>query len=392
MSAVLGALLALTAGSEVTSAVPPAAPPVLVGTRFDVLEVGQRTYRHAQVRSFNARTLVISHDGGVASVRLRDLNPELRAAFGYDPAAEASADAELRAAQSRASAPRGRPTPTSASPGRSGAASSAAFERLMQSFGKPPEVRAVVDFRPKYFELGLNVKNQGIRPSCAVFAIVSALEFQNAQLTGRPELFSEEYLLWATCQTLSRPPRVARLDDGAEADGPAGKEVEDEGFALAEVVTALRAYGIPLQTRMPYRYGRGPTAENPPEDIVEEARSHQRVSVIALPGREPATRVANLLHALNAGWPVAIGVRWPPGTLLAGGYLSAQEPRSDGGHAVTVVGYENKTGAIADTVFIFKNSWGIRWGSGGYGYATYAYLLKNLHDAVLLEVSPGPSR
>jgi C1A family cysteine protease len=64
---------------------------------------------------------------------------------------------------------------------------------------------------------------------------------------------------------------------------------------------------------------------------------------------------------------------------------------ADGGHAVTVVGYENKTGAIADTVFVFKNSWGIRWGSGGYGYATYAYVLKNLTDAVLLEVAAGTS-
>lgn len=363
----------------------------IVGATFDTLQVGKTTYQRVQVRSINARTLVISHSGGIASIRLRDLSAEQQAAFGYDPAADASAESALRDAQSRSEQERAKQAQLRTETTKT-TTSAARLDRLMQSFGRPPEVRPNVDLRPKYFELGLNVKNQGIRPSCAVFAIVSALEFQNAQITGKPELFSEEYLLWATCKTLNRPPRVAPVDETAEPDSRGSKEVEDEGFALSEVVTALRAYGIPLQTRMPYLFGRGKQVDDPPRDVVEEARAHQRVSVYALPGRDQPARLGNLVQALNEGVPVAVGMRWPPSRLLAGGYLSEQKPRTDGGHAVTLVGYENKTGVITDTVFIFKNSWGIRWGSGGYGYATYAYMTNNLMDAAVLEVVQGQAR
>jgi C1A family cysteine protease len=41
-----------------------------------------------------------------------------------------------------------------------------------------------------------------------------------------------------------------------------------------------------------------------------------------------------------------------------------------GGHAVTVVGYDERT----DREFIIRNSWGIGWGDGGYGYLPYGYL------------------
>jgi len=43
---------------------------------------------------------------------------------------------------------------------------------------------------------------------------------------------------------------------------------------------------------------------------------------------------------------------------------------ADGGHAVTLVGYKSATGRIEDAVFIFKNSYGVDWGQGGYGTAT----------------------
>ena len=264
-----------------------------------------------------------------------------------------------------------------------------AFDALLQSFGQAPEIRtAGVDLRPKFFELGLNVKNQGPRPSCAVFAIVSALEYQNAALTGQAERFSEEYLVWATYKVLHRTPAAPAESANEDTESLDGA---DTGFALSEVVTALRTYGIPLQGSLPYTFAKTPAAD-PPSTVINEARNRRRVSIVSVPGRDQATRIANLVQALNAGTPVAIGLKWPPWRTLRTGYLSQQKPVPDGGHAVALVGYENKTGALQDTVFIFKNSWGVKWGAGGYGYVTYRYLDLNLGDAAVLDIAPATPR
>lgn len=343
------------------------------GTRLESLTVGPTTYRQVQVRSINARSLVFTHAGGLASVRLRDLSPEWQTRLHY----QAAADHEVEPAPGIAPAP---------APAKSRAAVAPSpketpFDALLRRFGQPAAVQAEVDLRPKFFQLELGVKNQGRRPSCAIFSIVSALEFQNAELTGRAEKFSEEYLTWAVRLTVQRLPAPGAGSDAANPDD------RDEGFTLPEVVAALRAYGIPLQTSMPNTFGRKIDAiEEPPAPIIEEARNHQRVFVHQLPGRDNATRINNVVQALNAGVPVAVGMAWPNYRSLRTGYLSGQKPMEGAGHAVTLVGYRSATGRLEDTVFIFKNSWGANWGQGGYGTVTYNYLHHYLNDAVLLEV------
>ncbi|HEX2855050.1 MAG TPA: C1 family peptidase [Opitutaceae bacterium] len=363
------------------------------GATFETLQVGpSKTYRQVKVRSVNARTLLISHAGGLASVGLHELSPQLQAAFGYTAEAAAAADLALKNAQRASDRRRLKEHEAKTNP-KTVPAPNSSFETLLQSFGKAPEIHRSVDLRPKFQELALNVKNQGARPSCAVFAVVSALEYQNAQITGEAERFSEEYLIWATCRTLNRPflPKP-----GPPAGGDAATEDfdgVDAGFALSEVVTALRAYGVPPQARLPYAFGNSMDVSEPPREIVDEARSRRRVSVFSLPGHDQATRLANLIHALDAGVPVAVGISWPPSRSIRGGYLTTQRPLEGTGHAVTLVGYENKTGEIRDTVFIFKNSWGMRWGAAGYGFASYEYLINNLAETALLEIEPpAPSR
>jgi len=342
------------------------------GTKLESLTVGQTTYTQVQVRSYNARTLMITHAGGMASIRLRDLSPDWQARFNYDPASEAAAEAAEKA---RPSAPAViRPPQKAATKGLS------AFDALLLKFGQPAEVKPEIDLRPKFFALELNVKNQGYRPSCAVFAIVSALEFQNAELQGKVEKFSEEYLIWAVRKSVQRI---------SQPGAPADSEYRDEGFSLSEVVAALRAYGIPLQSTMPNTFGRRIDAiEEPPPEIVQEARDHKRVFAHQVPGRDRVTLLNNIFQSLNCGVPVAVGIAWPMGR-VANGYLSNQPAAPDRGHAVTLVGYKSDTGRPEDAYFIFKNSWGPAWGQGGYGTVTYQYLNNHLYDAVLLEVQRG---
>ncbi len=364
---------ALLLAGLLVSALHAEGPVLAAGSTLDSLKAGNTTYRQVRIRSINNHTVVFLHSGGMASVPLKSLDPEWQARFHYDPALDVAPEP---APGPVATPPKPVTKPAPAKP-------KSRFDDLLRQFGRPADVRSDVDLRQKYLQLELGVKNQGYRPSCAIFAIVSALEFQNAELAGHAEKFSEEYLIWAARRSTQRIAPVA-AEDGTIAEGA------DEGFTLGEVVEALRAYGIPLQSTMPNTFGRKISAiEDPPAAIIEEASQHQRVFVHQLPGRDNATRINNLVTALNSGMPIPVGMAWPHYRSIRTGYLSGQKPLADGGHAVTIVGYKSASGRIEDAVFMFKNSWGAQWGQGGYGTVTYEYLTKNLYEAVLLEVQPA---
>ena len=351
----------------------PAEPTIVPGTRFESLTLGGTTYQQVEIRTVSSRTVVITHAGGMISLRLRDLSPEWQARFNFNPAAEAAAETAEREKAAALAAQRAKQ--------RAAAPNLTEVDRLFKKFGTAVEIQPEVNLRPRFTAHDLNVKNQGRRPSCAVFAIVSTLEYQNAILTGHHEKFSEEYLLWAVRKSLKRTHRFlpsAAGDNSVDAD---------EGFSLNEVTAALRTYGIPPEDRMPYDFSQGDQQNpEPPARLIEMARKHQRVSVVNLPGFDTVTRINNLIQALNAGIPIAIGIPWPD---LNNTYLRNQTPTGYSGHAITLVGYTSTTGKIEDVVFVFKNSWGPNWGEGGYGQVTSVYLSRCAFEAVLLDVQRG---
>jgi hypothetical protein len=348
------------------------------GQRLESFTVGRTTYRVVVLKSISTRTVMFTHQGGMASIKLRDLPPEQQARFRYDPQAERASDEALhRATVERQARLAAAAQAAQAAEGSDGSR----FDRVLRAFGSPAVPQPEVDLRPRFRELELHAKNQGRRPSCAVFAVVSALEYIHAENTGQAEKFSEEYLIWATRKSIQRteqPPADELTGDDA-----------DTGFALTEVVTALRSYGIPLERSMPNTMGRALDAvPEPAPGVINEARARTRGAVHLVPGRDAATRLNNLVHALNAGLPVTIGTAWPRFFNMRAALLNSQEPSYS--HAVTLVGYRCPSGRIEDTVFIFKNSWGANWGANGYGFATYDYLARHLHTAILLEVHFRP--
>jgi hypothetical protein len=352
---------------------------------FPELQIGLKTYREVRVRSVNPSTLVFSHAEGLASIPLKTLSPDLQARFGYN--AEAAALHEHRLAQARDEAELKRrriPVSVAAPPESS---EDSRFGPLLRNFGQPVQIETDgVDLRPQFAEL--TPKNQGRRPSCSVFAVVGALEYQLAEQSGQVEKLSEDYLIWATQKTLNRLPTP--LDSGEDDDATAHYAQRDQGFALQEVVMALRGYGVPAQSSMPNTFGTGMREIATPEpDVIAEARNRCRVHVHSLPGRDNPTRIVNILHALNARIPVPIGLRWPHGSTIRAGFLHTQEPVAGYSHAVTLIGYKSKSGGLEDTLFIFRNSYGARWGGGGFGVVSAVYLNRWLLDAVVLEIQPS---
>ncbi|KPL23431.1 MAG: hypothetical protein AMJ75_06080 [Phycisphaerae bacterium SM1_79] len=76
------------------------------------------------------------------------------------------------------------------------------------------------------------------------------------------------------------------------------------------------------------------------------------------------------IHLAKEG-PFVVGVpvysNWA--TIDASGVVPGPGGAFRGGHALLVVGYDDKT-----QLFKFQNSWGSNWGDKGYGYLTYEYM------------------
>lgn len=354
-----------------------------VGATFDLLEVKGTVYRSVKVVAVSSSTVTIRHGGGISQVTLRSLSPELQQFFGYNQAAE-DLEEMLQATEKEQQAAALAATSRNSRSKGAAARSDSAVGRALARFGTPAQL-GEVDLRPRFRELELGTKSQGQRPSCAVFAVVSALEFQNAAAVGHAEKLSEEYLIWATRRTLGIPAGEARK----VRLGPAEDDERDAGFVLDEVLSAIRAYGIPLQSELPNRFGLAmENIPDPDSDVIASARGRREVSTYMVPGVNNDVKIANIMHALNEGVPVVIGLGWPHWRSLRAPTLSEQAPMEGYSHAVTLVGYYSKTGQAADVLFIFKNSWGIRWGTGGYGFAEIGYLRRNLFNAVVIEVRP----
>ena len=348
----------------------------LSGLNLGTLTVGKSTFREVRVKSIDGRSLLFTHRDGLGSVRLRDLPSDIQARLGYDPAS-APADAPP---PSPAAA---RPPASTTAAAPDAAAAARRIDRLLLACDSPPELRASQTLQPEFIRLNLSAKNQGRRPSCAIYAIVGALEFQNFRLTGTLERLSEEYLVWATRRSLGQTGPASALPQDAE-----GEPAADAGYTLPSVVTALQIYGIPPASDMPNQPGLAPGQVPPPDDaLVERARARRLVFIAPLPGHDPAGRLASLVHALNAGFPVPAGLRWPADRSIRGGVLAEQRPLAEGAHAVVFLGYECTTGHAEDAWFVFKNSYGPRWGQGGYGRASGRYLARHLLDAYVLDVN-----
>jgi len=357
-----------------------------VGVTFERLEVDGCVYLAVKVLSVSSTTVTIGHSGGIAQLPLRALTPELQQKFGYTPEAE-EVEALLREAERKHQEAQVAAKPTVQRPparAARGGNEDTPVGRALSRFGTPPQLQRV-DLRPRFRELELGTKNQGLRPSCAVFAVVGALEFQNAALTGHAEKLSEEYLIWATRRTLGLPAGEKRVIEGADGSED---DKRDAGFSLMEVLSALRAYGIPLQKEMPNKFGLGmEKITDPGDEVVASARGRRQIATYSVPGMNNGVRIANIMHALNEGVPVVVALRWPHWrTLSHSPVLAEQAPLEGRSHAVTLVGYYSENGEASGLRFIFRNSWGVRWGTGGYGFAEVGYLERNLLEAIVLEV------
>ncbi len=231
------------------------------------------------------------------------------------------------------------------------------------------------DLRPEFLKLGIQVRAQGERDTCSLFAITALADFEYSRLDlSVSKRLSEEFLIWAA----------------NEATGLTGDQA-----MFDEALHGLNRLGICSEELMRYEQT-SDGSRTPSDQAIADAKERStrwRVVwikrwAISRPLRE--ADLATIKRALASGHPVACGLRWPK--VLSGAALLEVTPPGEvfDGHSIVFTGYEDDPKMNGGGVFTFRNSHGPEWGQKGYGTMSYAYASAYANDALWLRLGePG---
>jgi C1A family cysteine protease len=210
---------------------------------------------------------------------------------------------------------------------------------------KKNDLPAQVDWRNHNEESWLGpVMNQGNCGACVAFALAATLEAQYSIQTG---------LSWLR-PTLS-PQSLFACGDGRC----------DFGWTIEGASEHVQQFGIPDEACMPYTSGStGNDAECSSQCKDAEKRS-LRIASYDSPSAGGGSMEA-VKRALTKG-PLVTSLNVSEDFVTYGGGVYKHSwGESLGGHAVSIVGYDDDKKA-----WLIRNSWGPEWGEGGYGWISY---------------------
>ena len=192
------------------------------------------------------------------------------------------------------------------------------------------------------------VEDQGPLGSCTANALAGAMEYLEVKTTGRNLDFSRLFIYFNE--------RV--LEGNAD---------QDAGAQLRDGIKTLADKGTCPESLWPYNVAR--YRNKPPDACYQEAKKHLITSYLRL------SSLDEMKATLADGFPFVFGFA------VYQSFESAQVARTGtvpmpkkgermiGGHAVLGVGYDDLRGRVK-----VRNSWGPKWGKGGYFTLPYAYL------------------
>jgi hypothetical protein len=153
------------------------------------------------------------------------------------------------------------------------------------------------------------------------------------------------------------------------------EEAADSGTDLYACFHSLTLQGVCEETVWPY----DPEAvlQRPSLAAYERAYDNRLATFYSIKPYGGST-LPTIDDALHGATPVAFGMSVNVGDFRgykAGSVIEAPSV-TDGGHAMVIVGYKMLNGR---KVYIFRNSWGVRWGDRGYGLISPEYLASILY-------------
>ena len=226
---------------------------------------------------------------------------------------------------------------------------------------------AQVDLRPRLAGWGLVPRSQGKRPTCSVVAFTGALEFAVAHARNRGERLSPEFLNWAANQT--------------------GRATRDGGF-FSDMWNGFAKQGICAESMMPYQAEFDPArAPDPGARTDAQVKLALGLRIHWIKRWNVKTGLSDdefaaIKQALNRGWPVCGGLRWPKLPQWRDNVLRMCAPAEVfDGHSVLLAGYRDDAGQPGGGVFIFRNS----NGDTSDGSMPFLYAQTFMNDALWID-------
>ncbi len=234
------------------------------------------------------------------------------------------------------------------------------YSATLAATGKLPTAVDLRDHCPPVYD-------QGELGSCTANAIAGALEFDELHFGARTSWVPSRLFIYYNERAVE------------------GTVKSDSGAQIRDGIKVVVRDGVCSEAEWPYevtKYATKPTAACYRDAAKERVKSYMSLTQSLL----------QLKACLAEGFPFVFGFSvfesMESDLVKKDGMIPMPQPNDGllGGHAVACVGYDDR-----HHYFIIRNSWGVEWGDGGYGYLPYAYMLDSglTADFWTLRSAPG---
>lgn len=212
------------------------------------------------------------------------------------------------------------------------------------------------------------IEDQGHLSSCTAHAGVGMVEYCERRAFGKHIDASRRFLY-----------KVTRKLAGFKGDS---------GAFLRNTMGGIRLFGVPPEAYWPYNIAA--FDDEPPAFCYAFAQNFQALTYYRLDpaGTDPKAVLASIKAHLGSNLPSMFGFTVYQSIWSASGGRIPFPGKGDkvaGGHAVMAIGYDDKIeipfsagSKKTKGALLIRNSWGTKWGDGGYGWLPYEYVLRSL--------------